>query len=56
MNTVEDRLGENVPFPRIYCRYVDDCFAIVEAIKSAEIQFTIGMEEDNSLPFFGFTD
>lgn len=62
MNTVEEQLKENVSFPRFYRRYVDDCLAIVQAEKvddtlklfnsiCPEIQFTIEMETNNSLPF-----
>lgn len=62
MNTIEERLIENSLFPAFYCRYVDDCAAIVEMDKidetlalfnsgCNEIQFTYECEENNELPF-----
>lgn len=62
MNTIEKRLQKSALFPRFYCRYVDDCFAVVNATQinetlelfnsvCPEIQFTIEPEVNNTLPF-----
>lgn len=62
MCTVEMRLKNHAQFPRIYQRYVDDCFAVVEVDKihdtlellnsvCPEIQFTCETEQNNTLPF-----
>ncbi|XP_067625737.1 uncharacterized protein [Eurosta solidaginis] len=62
MNTVEEQLIHSSLFPHFYCRYVDDCFVIIERDKIEQtlnlfnsknnaVQFTCEYESNNELPF-----